>query len=84
MTSLLTARELARLLNIAPETALRWYRRGEFGGVALVLPGGAVRFRQDRLEAWLEERATPPRGSTTHPAAGRRPGDKLTGTTHPR
>ena len=36
------------------------------------LPGGAIRFREDEIDAWLEKRATPERGVVSHPA-GRRP-----------
>ena len=53
---LLTARELAELLGVSAETVLRWTRRGEVP--ALRLPGGAIRYRPDELEAWLEARAT--------------------------
>jgi len=54
--SLLTARQVADLLGMSSETVLRWVRRGEMP--ATRLPGGVIRFRQDDLEAWLEERAT--------------------------
>jgi excisionase family DNA binding protein len=53
---LLTAREVADLLGVSPETVLRWTRRGELPAVKL--PGGAVRYRQDELEQWLDARAT--------------------------
>ena len=56
MTSLLTAREVADLIGVSAETVLRWTRRGELP--AIRLPGGAVRYREDELDAWLEERAT--------------------------
>ena len=69
---LLTARQVADLLGVNPETILRWRRRGELSGVGVRLPGGAIRFREDKLEEWLEERATPGRGVVEHPA-GRRP-----------
>jgi excisionase family DNA binding protein len=65
---LLTARELAEALGVSAETVLRWTRRGELPAVRL--PGGAVRFREHELEAWLAERATPRRGvRTTAPSA---------------
>jgi excisionase family DNA binding protein len=60
---LLTARQVAELLDVSPETVLRWMRRGELP--AIRLPGGAIRFREDELEAWLMERATPRRGVLT-------------------
>lgn len=53
---LLTARELADVLGVVPETVLRWKRRGDLPAVHL--PGGAVRFRRDEFDAWLERRAT--------------------------
>jgi excisionase family DNA binding protein len=52
---LLTAREVADLLGVSSETVLRWTRKGELP--AIKLPGGAIRFREDALEAWLAERA---------------------------
>ena len=67
---LLTAREVAHRLGMSAETVLRWRRRGELPG--RVLPGGAIRFRQDDLEAWLEERATPSRGASPTPASAAR------------
>jgi predicted DNA-binding transcriptional regulator AlpA len=79
---LLTAREVGERLRYSTETILRWYRRGEFEGVARVMPDGAVRFPENLLEHWLEERATTARGSATHPA-GRRPAATLTVATHP-
>jgi excisionase family DNA binding protein len=53
---LLTAREVANALSVSPETVLRWARRGELP--AIRLPGGAIRFREDEFERWLEQRAT--------------------------
>jgi excisionase family DNA binding protein len=53
---LLTARELAELLCISPDTLLRWTRAGKVP--ALRLPGGAIRYRPDAIEAWLVERET--------------------------
>jgi excisionase family DNA binding protein len=64
-TRLLTAREVAELLGVSSETALRWHRRGELP--AIRLPSGAIRFRQDALDAWIVERATPRRGVSTTP-----------------
>jgi excisionase family DNA binding protein len=69
MSRLLTARAVAELLDVSTETVLRWTRRGELPAVKL--PGGAIRFRENDLEAWLLERATPGRGvlATTQDAA---------------
>jgi excisionase family DNA binding protein len=55
---LLTARTLADMLGVSPETVLRWTRRGEVP--AIRLPGGAIRFREDEVEEWLSIRATLP------------------------
>jgi excisionase family DNA binding protein len=53
---LLTAREVAELLGVSAETVLRWTRRGELP--AIRLPGGALRYREPELEAWLQARGT--------------------------
>jgi excisionase family DNA binding protein len=63
---LLTARAVADMLDVNAETVLRWTRRGELP--AIRLPGGAIRYQEDTLDGWLEERATPGRGSVSHPA----------------
>jgi excisionase family DNA binding protein len=64
---LLTARQVADLLGVSAETILRWVRRGQLP--AIRLPGGAIRIREDEIDAWLGERATPQtRGVVTHPA----------------
>jgi len=78
----LTAREVADRERVSTETVLRWYRRGEFDGVAFRQPSGELRFWEDPLDAWEEERATTERGSATHPT-GRRPAVTLTTATHP-
>jgi excisionase family DNA binding protein len=67
---LLTARAVADLFDVSAETVLRWTRRGELPAVKL--PGGAIRYRDDVIDGWLAERATPVRGVVEHPA-GRRP-----------
>jgi excisionase family DNA binding protein len=72
VSPLLTTREVAELLGVNPETVLRWTRRGELP--AIRLPGGAIRFRTDALDAWLAERATPGPGSATYPT-GAAPGE---------
>ncbi len=68
---LLTARAVADMLDVSAETVLRWIRRGELS--AIKLPGGAVRVREDALELWLEERATPSRGESTTPVSAAQP-----------
>jgi excisionase family DNA binding protein len=54
---LVTARQVADRLGVAPRTVLRWTRRGELP--AIRLPGGALRYDEHHLDGWLEERATP-------------------------
>jgi excisionase family DNA binding protein len=56
---LLTARRVADLLGVSPETVLRWVRTGKLP--ALRLPSGQIRFREDEIDRWLEGRATTPR-----------------------
>lgn len=53
---LLTARELGEQLGVSTETVLRWTRRGELP--AIRLPGGAIRYRPDVLDRWLEAHST--------------------------
>lgn len=48
---LLTAREVADQFGVSTETVLRWTRRGEIP--ALRLPGGAIRYRETEIDAWL-------------------------------
>jgi excisionase family DNA binding protein len=64
---LLTAREVAERLRLCVETVLRWVKRGEFQGVVVYLPSGALRFREDRLDEWLEQRAAAPRRGVLPP-----------------
>ena len=69
---LLTARQVAEILGVSSETILRWTRRGDLS--AIKLPGGAIRFRESDLEAWLDEHATatPGRESASNPDRRRR------------
>jgi excisionase family DNA binding protein len=59
---LLTAREVAERLGLSVETVLRWAKRGEFVGVVIYLSSRAIRFREGKLDEWIEQRATPRRG----------------------
>jgi excisionase family DNA binding protein len=54
--ALLTAREVAEVLDVTPATVLRWTRAGEFPAVQL--PSGQIRYREDEFEEWLADRAT--------------------------
>jgi len=71
---LVTSRQLADQLAVSTETVLRWTRDGKLP--AIRLPGGAIRYRESDLDAWIEERATTERGSASRPA-GRRPAGNL-------
>lgn len=53
---LLTAREVADQLGVSAATVLRWTRRGVLVGFRL--PSGAMRYREDELDGWLENRAS--------------------------
>ena len=69
MTGLHTPRAVADLLDVSPETVLRWTRRRELP--AIRLPGGAVRYREHELERWLASRATEADDGRTSKAAPR-------------
>jgi excisionase family DNA binding protein len=67
---LLTAREVADRLGVTPETVLRWV---EIRGLpARRLTSRAIRFREDELEAWIDERATAGAADRGAPATRRR------------
>ncbi len=51
---LLTSREVAEYLGFAPWTILDMVRKGNLP--AFKLPSGALRFRPDEIERWLEAR----------------------------
>lgn len=53
---LLTAREVAGLLGVTPETVLRWIDTR--GLPARRLTSRAMRFNEAELDAWLAERST--------------------------
>jgi excisionase family DNA binding protein len=67
----LTAREVADLIGMSNETVLRWVRQDKLP--AIRLPGGAIRFREDDIEAKLAEWATPGRGVSPAPMDAARP-----------
>lgn len=64
MSAMLTAREVADQLGFCTDTILRWVDRGDFPAYRL---GRALRFHQDDVDAWIEERATPRRGVLATP-----------------
>jgi predicted DNA-binding transcriptional regulator AlpA len=51
---LLTARELASRLSVSTGALLRWTRDGKVPG-AVKLPSGAVRYRPELIEPWLDD-----------------------------
>ena len=59
--TLLTARHVAELLGLTPETVLCWVRQGKLP--AFRLPSGQIRFSEEALERWLAERSTGVEGS---------------------
>jgi excisionase family DNA binding protein len=56
VTRLLTAREVAGVLGVSTETVLRWTRAGKLP--AIRLPGGAIRYRAEDVDAWLDARCS--------------------------
>jgi excisionase family DNA binding protein len=67
---LLTTREVAALLRVSPETALRWYRSGKLAG-GRRLGSNVLRFDRDEIEAWLEECKQPGRAIALRKEVGR-------------
>jgi excisionase family DNA binding protein len=51
--SLLTTREVAELLRVSTETALRWHRSGKLPG-GRRLSSNVLRFDRAEVEAWLD------------------------------
>jgi excisionase family DNA binding protein len=61
---LLTTREVAEWLGLAPETVLRRWRSGELPGFRLA--SNVLRFDRDEISDWLAAQrcgAPPPRGT---------------------
>lgn len=82
---LATAREVASKLGVSTGALLRWTRAGRVPG-AVKLPSGAVRYRLDKLDVWLDEcgmAGDAPRGVSTAPDATRREDGNLSGSTAP-
>jgi excisionase family DNA binding protein len=65
VSALLTTREVAEHFRVCPDTVLRWVRAGKLR--AFRLPSGAIRFREDDLDAQVAEWATPSRGVSPAP-----------------
>jgi len=51
----LTARTISERLGVSVETVLRWHRTGKLPR-GFRLATGVLRWSEDELEAWLEER----------------------------
>jgi excisionase family DNA binding protein len=54
VTNLLRARDVAELLDVSPATVLDWWEAGRLPGFRL--SSRAVRFSEDEILAWLEDR----------------------------
>jgi excisionase family DNA binding protein len=64
---LLTAREVAEMLAVSPETVLRRWRAGELPGFRLA--SNVLRFRESEVLDWLEgQRNGPGAGEEVSPA----------------
>ena len=50
---LLTTREVAAILRVSTETALRWHRSGKLAG-GRRLASNVLRFDRSEVEAWIE------------------------------
>jgi excisionase family DNA binding protein len=82
---LLTGREVAERLNVSPKTVLRWaldVERTELPSVRL--SNRAIRFPEDQLDAWIEQRRTTPGAERVTDPAGRRPPTTLVRVTDPK
>lgn len=56
ISPLLTSKEVARLLSVAPSTLCRWRKTGK-GPRVYWLGDGTPRYREDDLLEWLERMA---------------------------
>jgi excisionase family DNA binding protein len=65
--ALLTARQVAEMLGISPDTALDWFEQGRIPGFRLTRRiGSPVRFRGSEIDAWVEHcRCGPEPGAST-------------------
>lgn len=55
MTHLLSRKQAADFLGLKPQTLAKWATTGQYG-LPFVKVGRAVRYRQEDLERWLDER----------------------------
>lgn len=62
--TLLTVRDVAARLGYSRATILRWTSQGILSGFRM--PDGALRYREDDLAAWIEERATTGQEGASH------------------
>ncbi len=49
-SEIMTVKELAEYLKVAPQTVYRKFRRGELPGAKI---GKAIRFKRDVIDGWL-------------------------------
>ena len=56
LTGMLTSKEVARLLCVAPSTLCRWRQTGK-GPRVYWLGAGSPRYREDDILEWLERMA---------------------------
>lgn len=54
MDTLLTVKQVAERLNVAPKTVRKWRQMGKIP--ATMLPGGMLRFSERVVNAWVEKR----------------------------
>jgi excisionase family DNA binding protein len=54
MTKLLTAAEVAIVLDVKAKTVRDWLHKGKIPGI--VLPSGDLRFKESIIDTWIESR----------------------------
>jgi excisionase family DNA binding protein len=59
MAELLTIGQLAKELNVNPETLRRWRRRGE-GPAFMEMGDKLIRYRREDISAWQEKKTVEP------------------------
>lgn len=67
MRALLTTEDVAALLTVKPQSVRRWRTRGY--GPPVLKVGGAVRYRVEDVEAWLERQTESSSSSTSRRSA---------------
>lgn len=54
MEKLLTIKEVAERIGVVPKTIYKWISKGKI--VFIKLPGGDVRFKEEHLANWIENK----------------------------